>query len=160
MRTIIFIISVLFLHGKCEQDQTIQDEKRPFEIPLLEFESVVKSGNALVIDVREPDEVYEVRVDAKNYVNVPLKQVGSSLQLSAGEFEKTYGVKKPSLDDDVVFICRSGKRSLTALKEARGLAFERSQHFVGGHLGWIANHPDLVVREKEENEKTSRKDEF
>ena len=48
-------------------------------IPVHEFETLVSSGE-LIIDVREPDEVTSVRVDAKNFLNIPVKKFGELKQ--------------------------------------------------------------------------------
>ena len=47
----------------------------PWNIPLNEFAQIV-SSDQLVIDVREPDEVKDVRVNAKNFINISVKQFG------------------------------------------------------------------------------------
>jgi len=39
--------------------------------------------------------------------------------MEENDFEETYNVKKPQDVDPLVFICRSGKRSDTALRIAR-----------------------------------------
>ena len=46
--------------------------------------------------------------------------------MSDTEFLKSYGAPKPEIDgSDVVINCRSGIRSLTALKIARNLGFHK-----------------------------------
>jgi rhodanese-related sulfurtransferase len=60
----------------------------------------VKKG-ALLVDVREKDEVAELAYDVPNIVNIPLS-----------EFESRY--KELPLDKDLVTVCRGGGRSLRA----------------------------------------------
>lgn len=63
-------------------------------------QSWVKNG-ALLVDVREKDEVAELAYDVPNIINIPLS-----------EFEERFN--EIPLDKDVVVVCRSGARSLRA----------------------------------------------
>jgi len=63
-------------------------------------QSWIKKG-ALLVDVREKDEVTELAFDVLNIINIPLS-----------EFENRYN--EISKDKDVVMVCRSGNRSLRA----------------------------------------------
>lgn len=60
----------------------------------------VKRG-ALLVDVRESEEVAELACDVHNVVNIPL-----------GEFENRY--TELSKEHEMVIVCRSGGRSLRA----------------------------------------------
>jgi rhodanese-related sulfurtransferase len=81
----------------------------------------IKDGKYLLVDVREPNEVeVEAYPDA---VMVPLSTFDpSALPDPAGK--------------EVVFACRSGKRSVTAslAAQAAGLAYDK--HLAGGIIGW------------------------
>ncbi len=51
-------------------------------------------------------------------------QVEEAFKLPDDKFEARYGRPKPSeTDDNIVFHCRSGKRSLTALEAARAQGY-------------------------------------
>jgi rhodanese-related sulfurtransferase len=60
----------------------------------------VKRG-AMLVDVRERDEVEQLAYDVPNIVNIPLS-----------EFEIRY--KELSMDKELVMVCRAGVRSLRA----------------------------------------------
>jgi len=60
----------------------------------------VKNG-ALLVDVREKDEVDELAYDVPNIVNIPLS-----------EFEERFN--EIPKDKEVVIVCKSGRRSLRA----------------------------------------------
>jgi len=60
----------------------------------------VKKG-AILVDVREKDEVAQLSYDTPNIVNIPLS-----------EFENRY--TELTKDKDLVIVCRSGARSLRA----------------------------------------------
>ena len=83
----------------------------------------VEDGSYLLVDVREPNEV-----DAEAYpygVVVPLSTFDPK------------AIPDPE-GKQVVFACRSGKRSVTAslAAQAAGLAYDK--HLAGGMLGWKA----------------------
>ncbi|MGY8661068.1 rhodanese-like domain-containing protein [Bradyrhizobium sp. UFLA05-109] len=83
----------------------------------------VSEGRYLLVDVREPN---EVAVEAYPYgVVVPLSTFDPN------------AIPDPQ-GKDVVFACRSGKRSVTASLAAQtaGLAYDK--HLAGGMLGWKA----------------------
>lgn len=73
--------------------------------------------HAYLIDVREPDEVIQGNIPSS--VNLPLSVLSGSLQLPATQFHKKHGFSKPGLDQEIVFYCRSGKRSATASDVAK-----------------------------------------
>jgi rhodanese-related sulfurtransferase len=78
-------------------------------------------GRYLLVDVREPN---EVAVDAyPGAVVVPL----SSFDPQA--------IPDPK-GKQVVFACRSGKRSVTASLAAQAAGFPHDKHLAGGMLAW------------------------
>jgi rhodanese-related sulfurtransferase len=83
----------------------------------------IAEGRYLLVDVREPNEVaVEAYPDA---VVVPLSA------FDPADLPDPHG-------KEVVFACRSGKRSVTAslAAQAGGLAYDK--HLAGGMLGWKA----------------------
>jgi rhodanese-related sulfurtransferase len=83
----------------------------------------ITDGKYLLVDVREPNEV-EVEAYPDSVV-VPLSTFDpAEIPDPAGK--------------EVVFACRSGKRSVTAslAAQAAGLAYDK--HLAGGMLGWKA----------------------
>jgi rhodanese-related sulfurtransferase len=83
----------------------------------------IADGKYLLVDVREPNEVaVEAYPDA---VVVPLSGFDpQDLPDPAGK--------------EVVFACRSGKRSVTASLAAQAEGFPYDKHLAGGMLGWKA----------------------
>ncbi len=83
----------------------------------------ISEGRYLLVDVREPNEVaVEAYPDA---VVVPLSSFDPQALPDPG-------------GKQVVFACRSGKRSVTAslAAQAGGLAYDK--HLAGGIIGWKA----------------------
>jgi len=83
----------------------------------------VAEGRYLLVDVREPN---EVQAEAYPYgVVVPLSTFDpKAIPDPAGK--------------EVVFACRSGKRSVTASLAAQAAGLPYNKHLAGGMLGWKA----------------------
>ncbi len=78
--------------------------------------------NLLVVDVRSPQEYqHDGRIAGSRLL--PL----SALMQRVGELPK---------DQPVVFICRSGKRSLVACEQLNRLGFNNVKNFRGGMIAW------------------------
>ena len=81
----------------------------------------VAEGRYLLVDVREPN---EVEAEAYPYgVVVPLSTFDPK------------AIPDPQ-GKDVVFACRSGKRSVTASLAAQEAGLPYDKHLAGGILGW------------------------
>ena len=83
----------------------------------------IAEGRYMLVDVREPNEVAaEAYPDG---VVVPLSSFDpNDIPDPAGK--------------QVVFACRSGKRSVTASLAAQGAGLPYDKHLAGGMLGWKA----------------------
>ncbi|KAK2870054.1 hypothetical protein QQF64_021992 [Cirrhinus molitorella] len=100
-----------------------------------QLKSMLANHSVQLFDVRNPDEFQAGRIP--DSVNVPLGQLEESLKLSPQVFQQQFGVKAPGKEDDnIVFHCRSGKRSLSALEIAHRLGFSKARHFAGGYIDW------------------------
>ena len=83
----------------------------------------IAEGRYLLVDVREPSEV-EVEAYPDGIV-VPLSTFDpQAIPDPAGK--------------EVVFACRSGKRSVTASMAAQSAGLPYDKHLAGGMLGWKA----------------------
>ena len=89
------------------------------------------AGALVVIDVREPREFAVRHLDGAR--NIPLGQL-------AGRLAELGDGRTP------VFVCRSGRRSLSACALALKAGIEAPAHLEGGLLGWAAElDPDFEV---------------
>jgi rhodanese-related sulfurtransferase len=83
----------------------------------------IADGRFLLVDVREPNEV-----EAEAYpdgIVVPLSTFDpAAIPDPAGK--------------EIVFACRSGKRSVTASMAAQSAGLRYDKHLAGGMLGWKA----------------------
>ncbi|ACZ38514.1 rhodanese-like domain-containing protein [Sphaerobacter thermophilus] len=84
-------------------------------------------GDAVIVDVREPDEVAEVAVPGA--LVIPLGKLDEEVETI------------PS-DREVLFLCRSGNRSAYATDFYRQRGHERTANITGGIIAWTkANLP-------------------
>eukprot|EP00794_Sanderia_malayensis_P011041 gene11041-12206_t len=112
-----------------------------------DLKSIHEHDKAYVIDVRRPDELTETGY-IPGAVNIPLDAFEESMKLNDDEFAKKFGAPKPDVEHDhIVINCRSGVRSLTALKIARSLGYLRCKHLPGGFLLWKEKYSDKVAQQ-------------
>ncbi len=97
------------------------------EITYPALVKALREGEVALVDVREANEYAAGHVE------------GSTLHaLSAFDPEKL------PRDKPIVLICRSGNRSMTALKAARAAGFTDVWHYKGGAIGWTHEGGVLV----------------
>jgi rhodanese-related sulfurtransferase len=82
----------------------------------------MQEGRMVLVDVREPNETEVERIPGS--VLVPLSEFDPAVIEPAGR--------------DVVFSCRSGRRSITASLAAQEQGFDYGSHLAGGILAWKA----------------------
>ena len=83
----------------------------------------VKEGRVVLVDVREPNETSLERFPGA--VHVPLSS-----------FDPATIPAPPG--SEIVFACRSGRRSVTASLAAQEQGFDYDAHLAGGILAWKA----------------------
>ena len=80
---------------------------------------------AILVDVREPDEIARLAFDVPNLVAIPLNQ----LETRFDELPR---------DKDLVLVCQGGARSLKATYFLMYQGFERVANMQGGILKWAS----------------------
>uniref|UniRef100_A0A3Q1EA19 Thiosulfate sulfurtransferase/rhodanese-like domain-containing protein 1 n=1 Tax=Acanthochromis polyacanthus TaxID=80966 RepID=A0A3Q1EA19_9TELE len=101
-----------------------------------QLKTMLSNRDIQLFDVRNPDEHQAGRI--LEAVNIPLGTLEESLQLSPELFQQKFEVKAPQKDDDnIVFHCVKGNRSLKALDIAHRLGFSRARHYKGGYTEWV-----------------------
>jgi len=89
----------------------------------------------VLIDVREPEEIAQGSIPSS--VALPLSGIKAAILSPPGEFEQKYGFRKPGDgSQDVIFYCRSGKRSATACDEAVKQGWQNVKNYEGSWLDW------------------------
>ncbi|PSR71291.1 hypothetical protein PHLCEN_2v12805 [Hermanssonia centrifuga] len=104
------------------------DLQRDWDAKELSYEelkpkTLQPSPATYLIDVREPDEVLQGSIPSS--VNIPLTVLADSLHVSRAKFKEQFGFEKPKHDQEVVFYCRSGKRSTTACDVAKRNGYKK-----------------------------------
>lgn len=117
-------------------DSTSANFKSPkADITVEEALALSKEG-ALIIDVREPDELAEIAYDVTNIKNIPLGELESRL----AEVPK---------DKQVIVVCRKGGRSAQAYELLKGKGFDNIANMEGGMEVWSEKGlPTLADGEK------------
>ncbi|KAI0067878.1 endoplasmic reticulum protein [Artomyces pyxidatus] len=115
--------------------------QKDWTAPVISYEAVKQksqqpSEDAYLIDVREPDEVVSGMIPSA--VNLPLSVLSGSLQLPEEQFVKKFGFKRPSKDQEIVFYCRSGKRSASAGDVAKRNGYSNILNYEGSWLDWAS----------------------
>jgi rhodanese-related sulfurtransferase len=100
-----------------EQNPTVRD------LTPQEVERGLQEGRIVLVDVREPNETALERFP--DAVLVPLSAFDPA------------AIPEPA-GRDVVFACRSGRRSVTASLAAQEQGFAYGAHLAGGILAWKA----------------------
>jgi len=100
-----------------------QGDPRVRNLTVEEVASGLAEGRMLLVDVREPNEVAVERYP--NAVVVPLSSFDPAQIPHPGGKE-------------VVFACRSGRRSVTASLAAQDRGYPYTSHLAGGILAWKA----------------------
>jgi len=125
-----------------------------WEAPVVDYVMVKEksqqpSPDSYIIDVREPDEVAQGSIPSS--VSIPLSGFGHSLAMPAIHFKEAHGFEKPEKDQEIIFYCRSGKRSATAADEAKQRGYTNIKNYSGSWLDWVAK--------EQEHKKTTKWDE-
>jgi rhodanese-related sulfurtransferase len=84
-------------------------------------------GQVKLVDVREPEEYAESRIDGCTLI--PLDEVSTR---GEAELDKA---------DDIVLYCAHGVRSMHALMALRMLGFEKLRSLEGGIAAWLEKYP-------------------
>ncbi|KZP32310.1 hypothetical protein FIBSPDRAFT_882662 [Athelia psychrophila] len=119
----------------------LQDKlQHNWDQPILTYEQVKPkstspSPDAYLIDVREPDEVIQGSIPSS--VNLPLSVISNSLHLPREAFKAQHGFEKPKTTQELVFYCRSGKRSATACDIAKRNGYTNVLNYEGSWLDWV-----------------------
>lgn len=94
------------------------------DISLAELKAGLAAGSILLVDVREADEYAAGHIEGALFNPLSKFDPGKLPVAGAGQ--------------QVVIYCRSGRRSVTAMEQARLLGRrDANTHFAGGILAWL-----------------------
>ncbi|KAH9809407.1 Rhodanese-like domain-containing protein [Melampsora americana] len=123
-----------FVSSKCVNESQVKDSNESvIDYRELKPLTLTPSDDVLLVDVREVEEVIQGNIPSS--VNLPLSSIEKSLELHSDEFIKLNGFRKPSLNQKIIFYCRSGKRSQTALEISKLKGFKNVKNYKGS---WVS----------------------
>ena len=105
------------MSGQPEGGHTVQD------LTPQQVAEGLKEGHIVLVDVREPNET-------------AIERFPGSVLVPLSSFDPATIPAPPG--SEVVFACRSGRRSVTASLAAQEQGFEYGSHLAGGILAWKA----------------------
>ena len=91
---------------------------------------------AIVIDVRNFSEVDHGTIDAKNWIHIPLGEVGDALALDSQDFEEQFEKPKPEVNAELIIYCMKGRRSHMAGVQFENHGYSNVANYVGGWWDW------------------------
>ncbi len=92
-------------------------------------------GKTLLIDVREPEEFRRGHIPLSHLL--PLGRLQPSLACSSPRsFQDEHRFEKPAVDQEIIFYCRSGRRSESACLIAIDEGYENVANYQGSWLEW------------------------
>ncbi len=105
-------------------DSTPNPETMNLDVPTF-INRIQANPAAKIIDIRQPEEL-DTYGAIEGHIHIPLNELPANLDTL-------------SVDDELLFYCQSGKRSLIALEFflEQGYDPERIAHLEGGHLAWV-----------------------
>ncbi|KAF9217056.1 hypothetical protein CPC16_009019 [Podila verticillata] len=105
------------------------------EIQIL-AQRTTNRDNPPLIDVRDLNEVVNGIIPTAHHI--PLSGLEAALALDDEAFKAQHGFRKFGKDDEVVFYCRSGRRSNLAWQLSRGLGYTRVRNYPGSWIEYEA----------------------
>lgn len=118
-------LAILFLPFNGQSQQSELTDVSPIRAKLM-----VRNG-ALMVDVREVDEVAEIAYDVENFINVPLSELESRL----AEIPR---------DKELIIACRSGNRSRMAANILKENGYINLKNLNGGMLAWQEKNLEVI----------------
>ena len=96
-------------------------------------EKIDHQNNFLLLDVREPFEQYQSKIDIDNSMLIPV-----------GELTERIDELENHKDNEIICLCRSGGRSAQACKFLQKKGFENVKNLKGGINKWAREIDDSL----------------
>ncbi|KAL4726837.1 hypothetical protein ACLX1H_005727 [Fusarium chlamydosporum] len=107
-----------------------------------ELKKLVKSGkndDIVIVDVREPAELYETG-KIPGAINIPITTAVQSFHIPEEDFEEMYGFERPAKDKELLFYCKAGVRAKSAAQLAEHAGWSKVSDYPGSWLDWEAQN--------------------
>lgn len=116
-------MAVLLIVGCNGQSQHSSESKSIEDIYVAEFKAGIDNKNALVLDVRTPQETQQGIIEGARLINI-----------NDSDFEEN--IARLDTNQVVYVYCRSGARSSRAAKLLSNAGFDKVYNLNGGILSW------------------------
>ncbi|XP_024138722.1 thiosulfate:glutathione sulfurtransferase [Oryzias melastigma] len=98
---------------------------------------LANNPNLFLVDVRNQDEWDAGHIPRA--IHIQLDTVEAAFTMNSEDFRARYGVDKPPLDSpNMVFYCRTGKRSAQGLCTVKRLGYVNVRNYPGSYTEWSA----------------------
>ncbi|KAF4447119.1 hypothetical protein F53441_9264 [Fusarium austroafricanum] len=98
-----------------------------------------EKGNVVIIDVREPRELFETG-KIPGAINIPITTAAQSFHIPEEDFEDMYGFQRPGKDKELLFYCKAGVRARAAAQLAQHAGWQQVGDYSGSWLDWEAQN--------------------
>lgn len=101
-----------------------------------QFKNALKRPEAVVIDVREREELKETG-EIPGTINIPVGTIETAfLKTTDEKFKTAYGREKPGKETEIVLSCKAGGRSELVQNVLLGMGFKKVYNYAGGWLDY------------------------
>ncbi|KAM0557958.1 hypothetical protein ACHAPJ_005122 [Fusarium lateritium] len=94
-----------------------------------------KDSNIVIVDVREPVELFETG-KIPGAINIPITTAVQSFHIPEEDFEDMYGFERPAKDKELLFYCKAGVRAKAAATLAQHAGWQKVGDYPGSWLDW------------------------
>ncbi|KAF5005617.1 hypothetical protein FDECE_7958 [Fusarium decemcellulare] len=112
---------------------------RIWEFEELKNEVKNGDGSVVIVDVREPAELYETG-KIPGAINIPITSAVQSFHIPDEDFEAMYGFDRPPKDAHLLFYCKAGVRARAAAGLAKHAGWDNVGEYPGSWLDWQAQN--------------------
>ncbi|KAL6402871.1 Rhodanese-like protein [Ilyonectria robusta] len=109
------------------------------ELKALVEKNKGKDGETVIVDVREPVELFETG-KIPGAINIPITSAVQSFHISDEDFQVAYGFDRPAKDVELLIYCKAGVRARAAAALARQAGWENVGEYPGSWLDWEAQN--------------------
>ncbi|KAM0199621.1 hypothetical protein ACHAPI_003384 [Fusarium lateritium] len=94
-----------------------------------------KDENIVIVDVREPTELYQTG-KIPGAINIPITTAAQSFHIPEEDFEDMYGFERPDKTKELLFYCKAGVRARAAAQLAQHAGWKKVGDYPGSWLDW------------------------
>jgi rhodanese-related sulfurtransferase len=79
-------------------------------------------------------------------VNLPLSSLEKAFTMDSSDFMKAYGFRKPDKKMPLIFFCKAGVRSSSAVSLAKGKGYTNARNYPGSYADVSLSYWSLACR--------------